>query len=134
MALMPSETSSQLANETNGIEPPRNLITIKGSKDGVPPQVVPEFTKLNHAYETLWNVQCRDYLKTVGVFQKYVDQAISANTSYDPSRGEIKMSRLIEDLIFAYKQGIKTLYYNQVNDGASDDIEDDGCAGGACKI
>ena len=134
MALMPSETSSQLANETNGIEPPRNLITIKGSKDGVPPQVVPEYTKLNHAYQTLWNVDSRDYLKTVAVFQKYVDQSISANTSYDPSKGEITMSRLISDLIFAYKSGVKTLYYNQVNDGAGDDIEDDGCAGGACKI
>jgi len=134
-ALMPSETSSQLANETNGIEPPRDLITIKGSKDGVPPQVVPEFTRLNHAYQTLWEVASRDYLKTVAVFQSHIDQGISCNTSYDPSKGEITMSRLIDDLIFAYKNGIKGFYYNQVRDGAGDDLEDDdGCAGGACKI
>ena len=133
MALMPSETSSQLSNETNGIEPPLTLITVKGSKDGVLPQVVPEFNKLNNVYETRWNVSTENYLKTVSVFQKYVDQSISCNTSYDPSKGEITMSKLISDLILAYKLGIKTLYYCQTNDGSGDDIED-GCAGGACKL
>jgi ribonucleoside-diphosphate reductase alpha chain len=131
--LMPSETSSQLSNETNGIEPPKQLITVKGSKDGVLPQVVPEFAKLNNIYQTLWSVDSKDYLKTVSVFQKYIDQSISCNTSYDPSKGEITMSRLIQDLIMAYKLGIKTLYYCQVQDGAEDDI-DEGCAGGACKL
>ena len=134
MALMPAETSAQLSNETNGIEPPRQLITIKGSKDGVLPQVVPEFNKLNHLYETLWNVKSKDYLKTVATFQIYDDQSISANTSYDPAKGEITMQKLIEDLILAYKLGIKTLYYCQVNDEAHSDIEDDGCEGGACKL
>jgi len=133
MALFPAETSASLSNETNGIEPPRSLLTIKGSKDGVLPQVVPEYNKLNHAYQTLWEVDSKDYLKTVAVFQKYVDQSISANTSYDPSKGEITMSRLVEDLFLAYKLGLKTLYYCQVNDGSSDEI-DDGCAGGACKL
>jgi ribonucleoside-diphosphate reductase alpha chain len=133
-SFMPAETSAQLSNETNGIEPPRQLITIKGSKDGVLPQVVPEILKLNHAYQTLWNVDSKDYLKTVSVFQKHVDQSISCNSSYDPSKGEITMGRLIEDLIFAYKIGINTWYYCQVNDNASDEIEDDGCAGGACKL
>lgn len=134
MTLMPSETSSQLSNETNGIEAPLHLITVKGSKDGVPPQVVPEYSKLNHVYQTRWNVDTKDYLKTVAVFQKYVDQSISCNPSYDPSKGEITMSRLIEDLILAYKLGQKTWYYCQVNDSSGDDVEEDGCESGACKL
>lgn len=138
MALMPSETSSQLANETNGIEPPRSLITIKGSKDGVLAQVVPEFIKLNGNYQTLWDVSTQDYLKTIAIFQKYVDQAISLNTSYDPTKKEVTMTRLVEDLIFCHKLGHKTLYYNNTRDGSedSDAIEtaDDGCESGACKI
>lgn len=133
MALMPSETSSTLANATNGIEPPRNLITIKGSKDGVLPQVVPDYLKLNNIYETLWNVDVQAYLKTVAVFQKYVDQSISTNTSYDPAKGEITMAKLIEDLILAYKLGIKTLYYCQTNDNSGEEI-DSGCESGACKL
>lgn len=127
-------TSSMLSNETNGIEPPRKLITIKGSKDGVLPQVAPEYSKLNNVYETLWDVDCRDYLKTVSIFQKYIDQSISCNTSYDPAKTEITMSKLISDLLYAYKLGIKTLYYNNVNDGAGTDMTDDGCESGACKL
>lgn len=136
MAFMPSETSSQLANETNGFEPPRDLITVKGSKDGVMPQLVPEYAKLNHLYQTLWQVNASDYLKTVAVLQRYVDQAMSTNTSYDPSKtdGRISLSVLAKDLILAYTLGIKTLYYNNTRDGTSDSQEDDGCAGGACKI
>lgn len=135
MALMPSETSSQLSNETNGIEPPRDIITVKGSKDGVLPQLVPEYSKLNMYYETLWQVDSRDYLKTIAVLQKYVDQAVSVNTSYDPSKhnGEITMSRLISDLIYAYQLGHKTLYYSNTRDG-SGDVEEDDCESGACKI
>jgi ribonucleoside-diphosphate reductase alpha chain len=135
MALMPCETSSQLSNETSGFEPPRSLITIKGSKEGVLPQVVPEFSKLNNVYETLWNVDVRDYLKTVAVMQHWVDQSISANTSYNPSRGEVTMSRLISDLLFAYRFGVKTLYYSNTYDGSGDDmLEDGGCESGACKL
>jgi ribonucleoside-diphosphate reductase alpha chain len=130
-------TSSQLANETNGIEPPRDLITVKGSKEGVLPQLVPEYTKLNHVYQTLWNVSATDYIKTVAVLQRYIDQAMSSNTSYDPSKldGKLPLSLLAKDLILAYKSGIKTLYYHNTRDttDAMDD-EDDGCAGGACKI
>lgn len=133
-AFMPAETSAQLSNETNGIEPPRDLISIKGSKDGALPQVVPEYGKLNHIYETLWKVKTKDYLNTVGRFQIHVDQSISCNSSYDPARGEITMSELIEDLFFAYSHGIKTMYYNQTNDNANTVQEDDGCAGGACKL
>lgn len=134
MALMPSETSSQLANETNGIEPPRDIITIKGSKEGVLPQLVPEYAKLGPFYETSWQVNTRDYLKTIAVLQKYIDQAISVNTSYDPGKNEIKMSTLIDDLIYAYQLGHKTLYYNNTRDGSGEEMEDDDCESGACKI
>lgn len=134
MALMPSENSSILSNETNGIEPPKNLVTIKGSKEGNFPQVVPDFAKFNHVYETLWDVEPKDYLRTVSSMQKFVDQSISCNTSYNPAKYEITMSRLLGDLLFASKMGIKTLYYNQTNDQRGVDIADDGCSDGACKI
>jgi ribonucleoside-diphosphate reductase alpha chain len=135
MALMPSETSSQLSNETNGIEPPRDMVSIKGSKEGVLPQIVPDFNKLASNYQTLWQVKTRDYLKTIAILQKYIDQAISINTSYDPSKFEdgIKMSQLIEDLLYSYKLGHKTLYYCNTRDGSGDET-DDGCDSGACKI
>ena len=140
-ALMPSETSSQIANATNGIEPPRGLVTIKQSKDGILKQVVPEFERLKNQYETLWQMGGNDgYLKLVGVMQKFVDQAISANTSYDPKRfegGRVPMKQMLKDLLSAYKYGVKTLYYHNTRDGADDrqsDLQDDDCAGGACKI
>lgn len=145
-ALMPSETSSQISNATNGIEPPRGLISVKSSKDGQLKQVVPDFDTLKDNYELLWKMPSNDgYLQLVGIMQKFVDQAISANTNYDPSRFEgrkVPMQTLLKDLLNAYKLGVKTLYYHNTRDGASDshdDItnlekEDDGCAGGACKI
>ncbi|WP_373761660.1 class 1a ribonucleoside-diphosphate reductase subunit alpha [Neisseria dentiae] len=140
-ALMPSETSSQIANATNGIEPPRGLVSVKASKDGILKQVVPEFERLKNQYELLWQMPSNDgYLKLVGVMQKFVDQAISANTSYDPQRfegGRVPMKQLLKDLLTAYKFGLKTLYYHNTRDGADDtqtDIQDDGCVGGACKI
>ena len=140
-ALMPSETSSQIANATNGIEPPRGLVTVKASKDGILKQVVPEFETLKDAYETLWQLPGNEgYLKLVGVMQKFVDQAISANTAYDPGKFEgnkVSIKQMLKDLLTAYKYGVKTLYYHNTRDGADDtqtDIQDDGCAGGACKI
>ena len=69
---------------------------------------------------------------TTAIFQKYIDQAASINTSYDPSKGEIKMSRLIEDLLLSYKLGHNTLYYSNTRDGSGDDVDD--CESGACKI
>lgn len=139
-ALMPSETSSQIANATNGIEPPRGLVSIKASKDGILKQVVPEIDKLKNQYELLWQMPNNDgYLKLVAVMQKFVDQSISANTNYDPVRyegGRVPMKILLKDLLNAYKLGVKTLYYHNTRDGANDaqaDMEDD-CAGGACKI
>ena len=139
-ALMPSETSSQIANATNGIEPPRGLVSIKASKDGILKQVVPEIAKLKDQYELLWQMPNNDgYIKLVAIMQKFVDQSISANTNYDPVRyegGRVPMKILLKDLLNAYKLGVKTLYYHNTRDGANDaqaDMEDD-CAGGACKI
>ncbi len=139
-ALMPSETSSQIANATNGIEPPRGLISVKASKDGILRQVVPDYIALKNQYELLWSQPSNEgYLQLVGVMQKFVDQSISANTSYDPARfegGKVPMKQLLTDLLTAYKLGIKTLYYHNTRDGADDSqqTQDDGCAGGACKI
>ncbi|MFA7669824.1 MAG: class 1a ribonucleoside-diphosphate reductase subunit alpha [Burkholderiaceae bacterium] len=140
-ALMPSETSSQIANATNGIEPPRGLVSVKQSKDGILRQVVPEFERLKDNYELLWQMPGNDgYLKLVGVMQKFIDQSISANTNYDPQRfdgGRVPMRQLFKDLLLAYKYGVKTLYYHNTRDGADDpngEFEDDACASGACKI
>lgn len=157
-ALMPSETSSQISNATNGIEPPRGHISIKSSKDGVLKQVVPEYERLKDQYELLWDIPSNDgYLQLCAIMQKFVDQTISANTSYDPSKYEgnkVPMKLLLKDLLTTYKLGIKTLYYHNTRDGAGEasdldaatiakqnsqaqvvvEEEDDGCAGGACKI
>ena len=144
-ALMPSETSSQISNATNGIEPPRGHISVKASKDGILKQVVPDYENLKDNYELLWDIPSNDgYLQLVGIMQKFVDQTISANTNYDPSKyegGKVPMKVLLKDLLTAYKLGVKTLYYHNTRDGASDsqdeltpEVEDDGCAGGACKI
>jgi len=162
-ALMPSETSSQISNATNGIEPPRGHISVKASKDGVTRQVVPEYERLKDQYELLWTIpNNKGYLELVGIMQKFVDQTISANTNYDPGKfeaGKVPMKQLLQDLLYAYKLGVKTMYYHNTRDGAADsqnDLkarvavkneneapaeatvaiieEDDDCAGGACKI
>lgn len=139
-SLMPSETSSQISNATNGIEPPRGLVSVKQSKDGILKQVVPDYENLKDQYELLWTMPGNEgYLHLVGIMQKFVDQAISANTNYDPQRfegGRVPMRQLLKDLLTAYKFGLKTLYYQNTRDGAEDDQSDldDGCAGGACKI
>ncbi|PNK59893.1 class 1a ribonucleoside-diphosphate reductase subunit alpha [Psychrobacter sp. FDAARGOS_221] len=140
-ALMPSETSSQIANATNGIEPPRGLVSVKASKDGILKQVVPDILNLRDQYELLWQMPNNDgYLKLVAVMQKFIDQSISANTNYDPTRFEgsrVPMKVLLKDLLTAYKLGVKTLYYHNTRDGANDaqaDMVDDACASGACKL
>ncbi|EFX91446.1 ribonucleotide-diphosphate reductase subunit alpha [Actinobacillus ureae] len=139
-SLMPSETSSQISNATNGIEPPRGYVSVKASKDGILKQVVPEYEKLRSQYELLWDIpDMSGYLQLVGIMQKFIDQAISANTNYDPQKfedGKVPMKRLLADLLTAYKYGLKTLYYQNTRDGAEDSQQDlnDGCAGGACKI
>lgn len=144
-ALMPSETSSQISNATNGIEPPRGHVSVKASKDGILKQVVPEYDRLKDQYELLWDMPNNDgYIALVAIMQKFVDQTISANTNYDPAKfegGRVPMKMLLKDILTAYKLGVKTLYYHNTRDGASDvqeDIKpeaaDDGCEGGACKI
>ncbi len=139
-ALMPSETSSQISNATNGIEPPRGYVSVKASKDGILKQVVPDLFELRDQYELLWDIpNNQGYLELVGIMQKFVDQAISANTNYDPSKfpdNKVPMQILLKDLLSSYKLGLKTLYYHNTRDGASDSQTDldEGCEGGACKL
>jgi ribonucleoside-diphosphate reductase alpha chain len=121
MAIMPAETSAQIANATNGIEPPRSYISIKQSKHGVLKQVVPEFRKLKNKYELLWDQKSPEgYIKICAVLQKYIDQAISVNTSYNPQfypDEKIPMSDMIRHTLLHYKLGGKTLYYFNTYDG-----------------
>lgn len=147
-ALMPSETSSQISNSTNGIEPPRGLVSVKMSKDGVLRQVVPEIERLHSAYELLWDMPSNTgYIQLVAIMQKFVDQTISANTNYDPSKhpnGKVPANKILTDLINGYRLGVKTWYYQNTRDGSDDDAFndapvaaepiDDGCESGACKI
>ena len=121
MALMPSETSAQVANATNGIEPPRSLISVKQSKHGVLKQVVPEYRRLKNKYDLLWDQKSpQGYLKIMAVLQKYIDQGISVNTSYNPvffEEEKIPMSTLLQDMLMFYKYGGKQLYYFNTFDG-----------------
>lgn len=124
MALMPAETSAQVSNSTNGIEPPRALVSIKGSKDGVLKQVVPEVKKLKNKYELLWDQESPEgYIKIVSVLQKWIDQSISTNTSYNPRfypDEKIPLSEMLKHILMCYKYGIKTLYYFNTFDGAGE--------------
>jgi len=128
MALMPAETSAQISNSTNGIEPPRALVSYKQSKDGVLAQVVPGYHHLKNKYDLLWDQKSPDgYLKICAILQKYVDQGISVNTSYNPEHfddNKIPMSAMIQDLVTAYKFGLKQLYYFNTFDGAGEMKED----------
>jgi len=121
MALMPAETSAQISNSTNGIEPPRSLVSIKQSKHGVLKQVVPGIHRLKNKYELLWDQQSPEgYLKIVSILQKYIDQAISVNTSYNPIYFEdekIPMSVMMKHLLMFYRYGGKNLYYFNTYDG-----------------
>jgi ribonucleoside-diphosphate reductase alpha chain len=124
MALMPAETSAQISNSTNGIEPPRALVSFKQSKDGVMAQVVPGYHKLRNQYDLLWNHKSPEgYLKICAVLQKYIDQGISVNTSYNPENYEdhkVPMSEMIKHLVMFYKYGGKQLYYFNTYDGAGE--------------
>ena len=130
MALMPAETSAQISNSTNGIEPPRGYISIKQSKHGVLKQVVPGFPYYKNKYDLLWDQKSpQGYLKIMAILQKYIDQGISVNTSYNPEHYEdekVPMSVLIQDLLMFYKYGGKQLYYNNTYDGQGEiDINKD---------
>jgi ribonucleoside-diphosphate reductase alpha chain len=124
MALMPAETSAQISNATNGIEPPRSLVSVKQSKHGVLKQVVPGIHHLKNKYELLWDqVSPEGYLKIMAVLQKYIDQGISVNTSYNPQYFEdekIPMSTMLQHLMMFYKYGGKQLYYFNTFDGAGE--------------
>ena len=151
MALMPAETSAQISNSTNGIEPPRSYVSIKQSKHGVLKQVVPGYPYYKNKYDLLWEQKSpQGYLKIMAVLQKYIDQGISVNTSYNPEHYEdekVPMSVLIQDILLFYKYGGKQLYYNNTYDGQGEidihkddaqedlaitEIDDEDCE--SCKI
>ena len=130
MALMPAETSAQISNSTNGVEPPRSYISVKQSKHGALRQVVPEFRRLKNKYELLWDQKSPEgYLKIMAILQKYIDQGISVNTSYNPAYYEddkVSMSDLLKHIVMFYKYGGKQLYYNNTHDGQGEiDIDRD---------
>lgn len=121
MALMPAETSAQISNSTNGIEPPRAYVSVKQSKHGVLKQVVPDYKRLKHKYDLLWDQRSPEgYLKIMAILQKYIDQGISVNTSYNPVYFEdekIPMSVMLQHMLMFYKYGGKQLYYFNTYDG-----------------
>ncbi|MFA5488303.1 MAG: ribonucleotide-diphosphate reductase subunit alpha, partial [Candidimonas sp.] len=127
-AQMPSESSSLTSNATNGVEPPRDFISVKKSKKGPLKQVVPEYHRLKNQYTLLWDDPMINdgYVKIMGVIQKFFDQAISSNTSYNPEHyenKEIPTSVFARDILMAYKYGLKTLYYHNTYDGMTDEDE-----------
>ena len=157
MAIPPGETSSQISNSTNGIEPPRGASVVKGSKETAPPIVVPDVWELKDAYDYAWDQPGpQGYFIVTAFLQKYMDQAISLNATYNPTQypGEtLSVGMLLGDMIFARKLGHKNIYYQNTYKpgeeeilGADDqadtydlpevffeeDLED--CPGGACSI
>ena len=162
-AQMPSESSSVVSNETNGIEPPRDYLSIKKSKKGPLKQIVPGYPYLKNFYTLLWDMKDNDgYIKIVAVMQKFFDQSISGNWSYNPENyenNEVPLSVMAKDMLTSYKYGWKTVYYQNTMDGKTEDeveatpevdlsylnnpslitqaeeeLEDDGCDSGACAI
>ena len=128
-AQMPSESSSVVSNATNGIEPPRDFLSIKKSKKGPLKQIVPQYTTLKNNYTLLWDMPSNDgYIKITAVMQKFFDQAISGNWSYNPENypdNEIPVSVMAQDLLTTYKYGWKTSYYQNTYDNKKDaDVED----------
>ena len=127
MAGMPAETSAQVSNSTNGFEPVRALVSEKKSKHGNLKQVVPEIGKLRNRYDLLWDqLTPRGYLMVTAVLQKFFDQSLSVNTSYNPLHykdGKLSMKEMITDLLLAYKFGLKNLYYHNTYDGDEDSEE-----------
>jgi ribonucleoside-diphosphate reductase alpha chain len=123
-AQMPSESSSVVSNATNGIEPPRDYLSIKKSKKGTLKQVVPQYQQLKNFYTLLWDMKSNDgYINIVAVMQKYFDQAISGNWSYNPENYEdnqVPVSVMAQDLLNTYKYGWKTSYYQNTYDAKKD--------------
>ena len=126
-AQMPSESSSVVCNETNGIEPPRDYLSVKKSKKGPLKQIVPGYPNLKNYYTLLWDMPGNEgYINVVAVMQKYFDQAISGNWSYNPENydgNEVPLSVMAKYLLTTYKMGWKTSYYQNTYDGKKDDDE-----------
>ena len=127
-AQMPSESSSVVSNATNGIEPPRDYLSIKKSKKGPLKQIVPSYGSLKNNYTLLWEMKGNTgYINVVAVMQKFFDQAISGNWSYNPADypdNDVPVSVMAQDLLTTYKYGWKTSYYQNTNDMKSDEIEE----------
>ena len=128
-AQMPSESSSIVSNATNGIEPPRGYLSVKKSKKGPLKQIVPQYTTLKNYYTLLWDMPSNDgYINIVAVMQKFFDQAISGNWSYNPTHfenNEVPMSVMFKDLLNTYKYGWKTSYYQNTYDfKGADEVEE----------
>jgi len=123
-AQMPSESSSVVSNATNGIEPPRDYLSIKKSKKGPLKQIVPDYKRLKNNYTLLWDMKSNEgYINVVSVMQKYFDQAISGNWSYNPENYEdnqVPVSTMAQDLLTTYKYGWKTSYYQNTYDAKKD--------------
>ena len=126
-AQMPSESSSIVSNATNGIEPPRDYLSTKKSKKGPLKQIVPAYQSLKQHYTLLWDMKSNDgYVKVVAVMQKFFDQAISGNWSYNPDNypdNEVPVSVMANDLLTTYKYGWKTSYYQNTYDNKTDEVE-----------
>ena len=123
-AQMPSESSSVVSNATNGVEPPRDFLSIKKSKKGTLKQIVPDYNRLKNFYTLLWDMKSNEgYINSISIMQKYFDQAISGNWSYNPENytdGEVPVSVMANDLLTTYKLGWKTSYYQNTYDGKQD--------------
>lgn len=141
-AIAPTESSSATSNATNGIEPPVEYMTIKGSKKGKFKIIVPEYQKLKNFYTLRYDMKSSvPYLNHAAIMQKFVDQSISTNTHYNPLHehhvdDSVSLMTLVKDVFHAYKMGIKTLYYQNTYDMNENDeeVEDSGCESGACAI
>ena len=128
-AQMPSESSSVVSNATNGIEPPRGYLSIKKSKKGPLKQIVPGYQHLKNNYTLLWDMKSNEgYINVVAIMQKFFDQAISGNWSYNPEHypdNEVPVSVMAQDLLTTYKYGWKTSYYQNTYDIKTDEVEED---------
>jgi len=128
-AQMPSESSSVVSNATNGIEPPRDYLSIKKSKKGPLKQIVPSYTTLKNNYTLLWEMKSNEgYINVVAVMQKFFDQGISGNWSYNPENydnNEVPVSQMANDLLTTYKYGWKTSYYQNTYDIKTDEVSED---------
>jgi ribonucleoside-diphosphate reductase alpha chain len=125
-AQMPSESSSVVSNATNGIEPPRELLSIKKSKKGPLKQIVPQYHTLKNNYTLLWDMKSNlGYINTVAVLQKFIDQGISGNWSYNPENypdNEVPVSVMAHDMLYSYSVGWKTSYYQNTFDNKTDEV------------